>query len=187
MNSLFFRLFLDKLGNYSDSEIALLQENVEFRTLKKDELLLNSGEVCSKVLFIIKGAIYQYRIDNECEQHIIDLNIDNDWVINHTSFVSRKPSETVIQVYEESEVFQLDIETIHKLIAKSQSFLRLGTILEETTKRLKFFDSNYTPDEKYEFILQHKAQLLQKFPQTLIASYLKITPETLSRVRKRIS
>jgi hypothetical protein len=62
----------------------------------------------------------------------------------------------------------------------------MGRILEESTSRIDFFDNNNTPDEKYRYIIANKPKLLQKFPQTIIASYLKISPETLSRVRKRL-
>ena len=110
-----------------------------------------------------------------------------DRVINHKSFTTRKPSENLIQAFEDSTIYELSIEAIHKLIATSQSFLQLGKILETTISRIDFFDNNNTPDEKYRFILEHKPMLLQKFPQKIIASYLKITPETLSRVRKRFS
>ncbi|PKG42822.1 Crp/Fnr family transcriptional regulator, partial [Psychroflexus sp. MES1-P1E] len=110
----------------------------------------------------------------------------NDWVINHKSFTTRKPSEYSIQAFEESFIYELSIDAIHRLIAQSQSFFQMGKILEESTSRIDFFDNNNTPDEKYDFIIKNKPSLLQKFPQKIIASYLKITPETLSRVRKRI-
>lgn len=75
----------------------------------------------------------------------------------------------------------------HRLIGQSQSFLQMGKILEESTSRIDFFDNNNTQDEKYQYVLENKPELIQSFPQKLIASYLKITPETLSRVRNRFS
>ena len=117
----------------------------------------------------------------------IDLYIKNDWVINHKSFSTRQPSEYTIQSFKKSFVYELTIDSVHKLISKSQAFLTMGKILEESTSRINFFDNNNTPDEKYDFIINNKPQLLQEFPQKIIASYLKITPETLSRVRKRLS
>lgn len=63
----------------------------------------------------------------------------------------------------------------------------MGKILDASTSRIDFFDNNNTPDEKYQYILKNKSEFIQKFPQKLIASYLKITPETLSSVRNRFS
>ncbi len=177
--------FLNKTGNYSKKEIVFLEKELQFRTLKKGEILLKKGDVCSSFCFIITGSFYQYNIDANFDKNAIDLSITDDWVINHKSFTSRRPSEYVIQAFEDSSVYEISIDAIHRLIAKSQSFLQMGKILEEATSRVDFFDNNYTPDEKYEYILKNKPELIQRFPQKLIASYLKITPETLSRVRKR--
>ena len=185
MNNLISK-FLNKAGRYSEKELILLKKELQFRTLKKEEILLNKGDICSSLCFIIKGAIYQYKIDAEFNKNVIDLNVSNDWIINHKNFTTQKPSEYFIQSYEESTICILSIESIHRLIAQSQSFLQMGKILEESISRIDFFDNNDTPDEKYQYVLKNKPELIQKFPQKLIASYLKITPETLSRVRNRL-
>lgn len=178
---------INKVGRFSEKEIVLLKKEFQYRTVKKNSVLLDKGTICSSLCFIVSGSFYQYYIDSDLNKNIIDLYIDNDWVINHKSFTSRKPSEYIIQAYEDSSIYEISIDAIHKLIAQSQSFLQMGRILEETTSRIDFFDNNHTPDEKYHHIISNKPLLLQKFPQTIIASYLKITPETLSRVRKRLS
>lgn len=177
--------FLKKAGEFSEKESTLLKQELQFKELKKGDILLEKGKVCSSLCFIISGCFYQYSIDSESNKNIIDLNIANDWVINHKSFTSRKPSESSIQAFEDSSFYEISIDAIHKLIAQSQSFLQMGKILEESTSRIDFFDNNFSPDEKYHYIITNKPNLLQKFPQTIIASYLKMTPETFSRVRKR--
>lgn len=179
--------FLNKEGRYSEKELLLLEDALEFRTLQKEEILLHKGDVCASLCFIISGAVYQYQIDSELNKNVIDLHVSNDWVINPKSFTAQIPSDCWVQAFQETAIYVLSIESIHQLIAQSQSFLQMGKILEESTSRLAFFDNNYTPAEKYQFILDHKPELIQSFPQKLIASYLKITPETLSRVRNRFS
>lgn len=178
---------LCKKGNYSKEELTLLESTLELRVLEKDEIILNTNEVCSWVYFLTEGAIYQYKLDSEFDKKVIDLNVPNDWVINHKSFTSRQPSQHIIQAFEKSTVYMLSIEAIHRLIAQSQSFLQMGKILEEATSRVDLFDNDYSPDEKYQHVISNRPQLLHKFPQKLIASYLKMTPETLSRVRSRFS
>ncbi|WP_051335913.1 Crp/Fnr family transcriptional regulator [Aquimarina latercula] len=179
--------FLNKAGKFSDEESSLLQNEVIYKELKKDAFLLRKGEVCSSLYFVISGSFYQYYMDTNLDKNIIDLRIQNDWVIDHKSFTGRKPSEFEIQAYENSAVYELTIDAIHKLIAISPTFFQIGKVLEESTARISFFDHNNTPDEKYAYILKNKPLLLQNFPQKIIASFLKITPETLSRVRKRIT
>ena len=179
--------FLRNTGSYSEKELSLLEEVLVDRTLKKEEVLLEIGDVCSSICFLQKGAIYQYSVDDENGEQIIDLNVANDWIMNHQSFTGRKPSTYCIKAYEDSTIQMLSIDAIHQLIGQSQTFFQMGTILEKTVARVHFFDQQYTPDEKYAYVLKHHPILLQKFPQKMLASYLKMTPETLSRVRKRIS
>jgi len=178
---------LKQSGYYSKDELLLLEQALEYKNLKKGGLLLNKGEVCSSLSFLNSGALYQYTIDTNLDKHVIELYTSNYWVINNKSFSSRSASETYIQAYNDSTLCFLTIDAIHKLIAQSQSFLQMGKILDNTTSRIHFFDKNLTPDKKYEYLLENKPELLQAFPQKLIASYLKITPETLSRVRRRFS
>ncbi len=179
--------FLHTTGSYSDQEVQLLKAEIIVRDIKKGEILLDVGEVCSSVCFLETGAVYQYQLDKENEQQIIDLNVPQDWIINHQSFTSRKRSTYCIQAYEDSRIQMLSITSIHALIAKSQTFLQMGALLEQAVARVRFFDHQYTPDEKYQYVLQHQPALIQKFPQKILASYLKMSPETLSRVRKRVS
>jgi CRP-like cAMP-binding protein len=177
---------LNETGNYSNQDLILIEDLLNFKIIEKDELILDVGEICSEIHFIDKGAIYQYKINSDLNKMVIDLNISNDWVVNHKSFTLRKPSEFYIQAFEKTSIYSLSVESIHKLIAQSQSFLQMGKILEEATSRVSYFDENKTPYEKYEYLLKNKREVIQIFPLKIIASYLKITPETLSRVRKRI-
>ena len=182
-----FLELLKRSGTFSKEEAFSLQNALQFKRLAKDGILLEKGTICSSLCFVISGSFYHHRLDNEGNKSVIDLNSTHDWVINHTSFTSRKPSAYVIQAFEDSTFYEISIDAIHRLIAQSQAFLQMGKILDTVTERINFFDNNSTPDEKYRYLLENKADLLQKFPQTIIASYLKISPETLSRVRKRLS
>lgn len=176
---------IDKAGSFSEKDAALLKEELQLRTLKKGAILLEKGCVCSSVAYVVSGCLYLYDYDTDLEKNVIDLYTSNDWVLNHKSFTTRKPSEYVIEAFEDCTIYEISMDAIHKLIAISQSFLQMGKILDEANTRISFFDNKSTPDEKYEFIVNNKPDLIQKFPQKMIASYLKITPETLSRVRKR--
>ncbi|MFY7670412.1 Crp/Fnr family transcriptional regulator [Tenacibaculum sp. MEBiC06402] len=179
--------FLTSIIKLSEEEISLLSKKLLNKQLKKGDTILNKGDVCSSVYFIICGSLYEYYLDNDFNINVIDLYCNQDWVLNHKSFVSRKPSQYSIEAFEDSQVYELTIEGIHELIGVSQSFLKLGKILNKANNRLDFFDKNKSADEKYKYVLNNKPMLLQKFPLGMIASYLKISPETLSRVRNRIN
>ena len=178
---------LKKIGHFSSKDIAIFEESLIKRGVQKGDILLRQGQVCQTVYFIAKGAFIEYNFRNEIEQNIIDLYTETEWLLNKQSFVRQEPSETIIEAFVESVVFELDIHKIHNLVAQSPAFLRLGSILEPTHSRLLFFDNSFSPLQKYQHILENRREIIQAFPLKIIASYLKITPETLSRVREKIA
>jgi CRP-like cAMP-binding protein len=178
---------LRQTGFYSDEDVLLFEKAAVSRTMAKNEILLQQGAVCKSMFYNITGAFYQYNVKDEIEENIIDLHTDKEWFFNHSSFASQKPSGSFIKAYAQSSILELSVESLHWLIAKSQVFLQMGKLLDQATSRVYFFDNCLTPAEKYQYILDNRPQLIQQFPQKMLASYLKITPETLSRVRDKFS
>lgn len=172
-------------GYYSDQEILFFEKEARLRTVEKSEVLLNPGEVAKSVYFVLTGAIYQYNFKQNGEINIIDLHAEKDWLLSHRSFVSQTPSNTLISAFTKSTILELSIESVHFLITQSPAFLQLNKLLDQATSRVNFFDDSLTPLQKYKFIFENRPQLLQVFPLKMIASFLKITPETLSRVRDK--
>lgn len=172
---------LAHVGTFSNSEVALIFSHCEFQKIEKNGVLLDAGQVCNAVFFLVKGACYQYRM-NETEENIIELYEETDSIVNQESFIFQKPSTETIKAFVDSEVLMLTVHALHKLIAISPVFFQLGKILQPAF-RLNFFDNAMTPLERYKYVLDKKPQLIKRFPLKYIASYLKIAPETLSRVR----
>ena len=175
---------LKTIGTFSKNDLNLFEQELRHKKIKEDDLLLKKGKLCTSIYFLESGSFYEYKV-NDSNKTIIDLYTPGDWMFNHKSFVTRSPSEHFIKAFDESSIFEISVESLHLLIDKSLSFLQFGKLLENSTSRVIFFDNKLTPDEKYRYILENKAILLNVFPQTMISSYLKISPETLSRVRKR--
>lgn len=178
---------LGKIGYFSEEDVQLFVNKITPKQLKKGEILLNQRAICKSVYFIIEGAFIEYNFKDEIEQNIIDLYLENEWLLNKQSFVRQAPSETIIEAFSEGIVFEIDIHTIHDLVAKSPAFLQLGKVLEPIHSRIQFFDNSFTPLQKYQYLLDNRREIIQTFPLKIIASYLKITPETLSRVREKLA
>jgi len=176
------RNILLNIGRFSETEIGLFEKYAIKRSLNKNDVLLKEGEVCQSVFYILSGSFYQFQTDGTCK-NILDLHIQNEWMFNQTSLINQSPSKTSIRAFSKAEVLELDLNSLHKLIATSQAFLQLNRILDRANTRIHFFDYSLSPVQKYNFIMETKPLLLQVFPLKMIASYLKITPETLSRVR----
>ncbi len=173
---------LKTVGKFSQEELNLFEKYLIKNNFRKNEILLNEGTVCTKAWFILSGAIYQFKYD-DIDENVFDLHCENDWLVGHSSFVAHKPSTSIIKAYSDCEVWEINIDSIHALIARSPAFLQLGKILDTAVSRAHYFDNSLTPHEKYDYLIKTRPQLLQKYPLTIIASYLKITRETLSRVR----
>lgn len=177
---------LAPLGRFSPADAALFDRTVTRQTWVKGDYLLREGAVCRSAHHLLSGSVCQYR-EGDGEQQVIDLHTAHEWCFNHASFVEQRPSTTNLEVYAEATAISLSVEQLHALIAQSPAFFQLGRILQQGVARLYFFDNDLTPNEKYEYILTQRPHLLQAFPLKIIASYLKITPETLSRVREKLA
>lgn len=104
-------------------------------------------------------------------------------MFNHQSLIEQTPSKTAIKAFAKSDVIELRLNNLHALIAKSQTFLQLARIFNQADNRIYLFDNSPNPTEKYNYINIAKPLITKVFPIKMIASYLKIAPETLSRVR----
>lgn len=178
---------LDSIGKFTDKDKELFAEVVIYKSVKKDAYLLRAGEITRSIYYCEKGAAVQYKFKDEIDMNVIDLHVQGDWILNHKSFSSQSPSESYIQAITDMNFFELKLATLHQLITLSPAFFQLGKLIDLSAARVVFFDNDMDPMEKYRFVLDHRPQLLQEFPLKMIASFLKITPETLSRVRERIS
>jgi CRP-like cAMP-binding protein len=178
---------LQGYGTFNESHALLFEKKIKIREIEKDEILLKQGEISSSIYYILEGSFYQYTTKNEIEQNVIDLHLSKEWFLNQKSFVNQKPSEAEIVAFSKSKIIELTVQSMHDLIAQSPAFFQLGKILDQSHSKIHFFDNTLTPLQKYEYILKNRPQLIQTFPLKIIASYLKITPETLSRVREKLA
>ena len=175
----------------TDSEAELIKNIFVPKKIRKKQFFLQEGQVCKYSAFIVKGAMRQYTVDDKGAEHIVRLSIENWWAVDRESFVMLTPSVYNIDAWEDSEVL---------LITKSESLVLLGQIpvLAEWTRKL---DENHafaaqrrlsasislSAEKRYADFANTYPEFLQRFPQHMIASYLGITKETLSRVRHQLT
>lgn len=178
---------LEPVGNFSNAEKQLLQNHLSTRNLDKNEVLDPAGTISTSLFYIVRGSFYQYYYHEHLDEEIItDLHIEGEWAINLQSLVMQQPAKANIKAFEKSEVLELTLQDLHELIAISQKFLQFNKLLNTSNLKMDFYNENMSPAEKYKYLLQVKPKLIQTFPLSMIASYLKIRPETLSRVRANV-
>ncbi|MBO9595566.1 MAG: Crp/Fnr family transcriptional regulator [Niabella sp.] len=179
---------LQDLGHFSGRDLQLFDQITVQRKVNKNEYLLEAGAVCQSVFYILSGAFFQYQT-RETEDTVVDLHLEHEWMFNNSSLTTQQPSATAIKAFIKSEVIELRLEGLHALIAASNAFLQMGRLFNQGHNRTHLFDHHLDPAQKYAYLQDAKPGISKVFPVKMIASYLKIAPETLSRVRamRRIS
>ena len=173
---------LKLIGQFSGLDAELFDKHTLRQSLNKNDILLKEGEICKNFYFVLSGSFVQFQTKDINEQ-IVDLHVKDEWMFNQESLTEQMPSRTTIRGFSKSEIIVLSLISFHYLCAKSQAFLQFGKILNQTKYRTMIYDNSLTPSDKYRFIIKTKPALTRVFPLKIIASYLKVTAETLSRVR----
>ena len=177
---------LEKIGKFSEDELKMIQQSLIKTTFKKGERVLELDQICQSLYLLERGAFYQFQVNEVGDQNIVDLYTSSEWVFNAKSLVWQQGSKTCIKAFTESTIWQLSLAKIHELIYASPSFFQLGKLLENKTFRHEVLEQKFNPLEKYTYLLHHKPAYVQTFPLKMIASYLQMAPETLSRVREKM-
>jgi CRP-like cAMP-binding protein len=175
----------------NSDEISLLSERVTPGKIKRRQMILQEGFVCKHYTFVEKGCFKMYGIDEKGTEHNLRFAAENDWITDLGSFYSGKPSKLFLEAIEPSTILQIEKQDLLYLFVNSPKFDRnFRVIVEEKfielqTRLLQNFSSNAA--QRYLDFLEQYTELSSRLPNTQIASYLGITPEFLSKIRKDIS
>lgn len=168
-----------------------LFDNLQTKKILKGEILLYKGDTCKTVFKVNEGCLKSYVIDKSGKEHILHF-APEDWLITDMdSFVNNKPSTIFIDAIEDSEVSLLTTSNYNDINQLSYDDLleqnkKLVNNLITTNKRLAYLLSA-TAEERYVDFVETYPTLVQRLPLKLIASYLGMTPEYLSDVRRKLA
>ncbi|HRJ30702.1 MAG TPA: Crp/Fnr family transcriptional regulator [Cyclobacteriaceae bacterium] len=184
------RNFVSRFLNFTEEEWMMMQNVLTRRFIKKGEYLLREGEICNHVTFINKGFVRIYNIIQD-EDLTINFAFEGNFTTDFASLIPRKPSTDYIVAMEDLEILQLeytDMQALYESAMVWQKFGRLITeyvllFVVERNKALLF----KSPEERYLKLMKERPKVMANVPLKYIASYLGITPEALSRIRKRLS
>lgn len=189
-------MFRNIVGNINtkidltQDEKTILESHFEVKKIKKKELLLQKGEICNFEAYINKGCLRKYYIDDDGHELILQFAVEDWWIGDLTSFQEQKPSKLYIEALEDSELFILTPESKENLLRelpKLERFFRLllqKSVVAGQDRLINTVSKN--GEEKYLEFLKLYPTIPQRVPQLLIASYLGISPEFLSKIRSRI-
>jgi CRP-like cAMP-binding protein len=171
----------------SEEEIHVIKSTFKPKKLRKHQYFLQEGEVCKLVGFIVKGALKQYTVDSSGKENVLELYIENWWVADRESFSKDIPSPYFIDAFEATEMLVLSKEDYLKNLSTQRFIIDLQRTLSErqSLKLLKRVHTikTLTAEQRLSDLEEHYPEFFQRFPQHIIASYLGMTKETLSRIR----
>ncbi|MBD1263134.1 Crp/Fnr family transcriptional regulator [Maribacter polysiphoniae] len=175
---------------FEEVEISLIESRISRRKLKRREHLLVNGDICRHYTFVVKGVLRLYGIDPSGKEHNILFAAENDWIYDITSFHEAKPGESNIQAIEPSEVIQIAQQDLYHLYVNIPKLDRVFKVItEEKYVELQnrvFQNISSTAQQRYTYFYEKYPNLATRLPNTQIASYLGITPEFLSMIRKEM-
>ena len=174
----------------SDDERSYFVSVLKEKEISRKEFLLKEGEVAKNIYFIHSGALKSYYLDAQSDENIIMLAIDDWWITDMYSFALGKPAMQNIAAIEDCKLFQLGKNDFDKLLIRVPVFERFFRILMQNAyirEQLRIIQNLSLPaEERYLNFLKKYPHLVQRVTQKQIASYIGVSPEFLSAMRKRL-
>lgn len=175
----------------SEVEIQALYKLFKKSYIKKRQFIVQPGFVNKSRTYIVKGTFRGYVVDNEGQEHTISFAMDDWWVSDFESYINQKPATMFVVALEDSLVYQIDRADEEKLNASHHKFENYFRINAERgiaflQKRL-ISNLTQTAEQRYEYFLNNYPQFINRVPQYALASFLGMTTEYLSRIRKKLA
>lgn len=186
-----FKDYLQKKVAITDEQFGLISDKLKIKTFEKGEMILMKGEVSSHVYFVLDGLLRSYSIDSKGKTHIIQFAPEQWWLSERNGILFNEESEFFLDAIENTKAIVLpkDFITESAKIVPCMYELNstmLNNAIRFMQKRINMLLSA-TAEERYLNFIKLYPNLTLRVPQWMIASYLGITPESLSRVRKDLA
>lgn len=186
----YLRNFIKKFIEFSDDDWQKVRSLFTEKEIKQNHLYLAQGKPCELLGFVVEGAFVQFRTE-DADRYAFDFSFKDDYIVDYPSFLSGKPAEISIEAMKDSLVIDITKTNLDQVYRLSPVFSEFGRKMVE---RAFVFDNERiqgllykTAEERYINLLENNRDLLAEIPLNQLASYLGVRPETLSRIRARMS
>ncbi|WP_199136338.1 Crp/Fnr family transcriptional regulator [Pedobacter sp. ASV12] len=184
--------FIQHIKRYvslTDDETSLLLQQIKPLTPKKKELLLQEGQICRYHYFVEQGCLRMFFVNDKGTEQIVQFALENWWIADYMSFSTQHPSNFSIQAVEASQIVGIASSRQDELFRQLPQLERYFRIMMQRAyaaaqMRVKYFH-DFTKEESYQHFVTLFPDFVQRIPQYMLASYLGITPEYLSELRKK--
>jgi len=178
---------IQKFVTLEPAEIEILDSTLHVSKLKKKTLVLQEGQVCNDMYFVVKGCLRQYIINAKGSEQTLQFAIENWWMTDYLSYHNHIPSHFYIQAVENCEVIIIEKSSLELLLIQIPKLERYFRIVAQKSfgagqMRIKFLFT-MSAEERYHHFNTLHPEFVQRVPQYMIASYLDFSPEFMSKIR----
>lgn len=164
---------------------------LRYTKIRKRQFLVQPGYISKFKNYIVKGCFRVYIIDDNGVDHTVQISIEDWWINDFGSFINQEPATMFVEALEDSELIQIDFDALEALFVKVPKFDRLFRVITERafiySQQRIISNISQTAEERYLAYIDLYPEIANRVPQYMIASYLGMTTEFLSKIRKRIA
>jgi len=183
----------DYINKYTDltlEEQSILSARFKIRKYLKGQFVVQNGDTCKYENFVLSGCLKTFYIDNEGLEHIVMFAVENWWTADMGSFITQTPADFNVQCIENSYLAQIhyeDLEQLYLQVPKLERFFRIIIQKAFVSSQKRIINNFSLPaKERYLQFREQYPQIEQRVPQYMVASYLGITKEFLSKIRNQL-
>ncbi len=183
--------YISKIVTLTDQEITFLTSQVTSRKYLKGQYILQQGDVNKSICFVVSGCTKMFYVDTEGQEHILMFSVEDWWTSDLGSFISQTPSDFNVQCIEDTECIifsHTNMEETYAQIPKLERLFR-KTIEKAFVASQKRIVRNFSMSAKERYLIFRDSypEIEQRIPQYMVASYLGITKEFLSKIKSQIA
>ena len=188
-----YKFLLDYINKYiklNVEEETILLSKIVLRNYLKDQYIIQQGDICKSANFIISGCTKTFYMDKEGQEHIVMFSIEDWWASDLGSFITQTPADFNVQCLENTQLIQFahdNLEELYKQIPKLERLFRkiVERAFVASQKRI-IRNFSLTAKERYQIFKKTYPKIDQRVPQYMIASYLGVTKEFLSKIKSQL-
>jgi CRP/FNR family transcriptional regulator, anaerobic regulatory protein len=179
-----------KIVDVTDDEWKIVLPYFFPMRLKKREPWFNAGSACNEVAFVVSGCIRTYVV-NDGQDRSGQFFFENEWYTDYSTWLGKAPTRFGVEAVENTELLLISFRDLERLYQQLPKFERVGRVMAESAlwsvcfQKVTFMKDS--AEASYLQLIETRPHVIERVPQHMIASYLGMEPETLSRVRKKIS
>ena len=173
----------------NDAEKDYLKSSFILREVSRKDLVVRQGQICKKLLFVESGSLRAFNVRDDGKESTIMFAVRDWWITDMDCFVNRKPSLVSIEALEDSSIIELDFHFLENLYLEMPKFERFFRILFQNAyireQSRALHNLSFTTEERYRQFVESYPAIVKKVTQRQIASYLGVTPEFLSSIKRK--